>query len=79
MFGLEETKGGKKGSDFIFDLEKELKDPKKCAELKKKIEGKIQKIKTALRTGAIKEEFDQYGLLLHGYASLLKVVMRFTA
>jgi hypothetical protein len=30
-----------------------------------------------LRSGENKEEFDKFGLLLHGYTSLLKVMARF--
>ncbi len=78
MFGLEDQKKKKqKGDDFVFDLEKELKNGKKNQELKKRIDGRIQKIKEVLRSGENKEEFDQFGLLLHGYTSLLKVMSRF--
>lgn len=77
MFGLEDKKRDEKPDDFVFDLENDLKDANKSKELKKQIEERIQKIKSALRSGSIKEEFDQYGLLLHGYTSLLKVVTRF--
>lgn len=76
MFGLEDQKK-KKADDFIFELEKELKSGKKNQDLKKKVEGRIQKIKEILRSGENKEEFDQFGLLLHGYTSLLKVMARF--
>ena len=76
MFGLEDQKK-KKAEDFIFDLEKELKSAKKHQELKKRIDGRIQRIKEVLRSGESKEEFDQFGLLLHGYTSLLKVMSRF--
>lgn len=78
MFGLENQKK-KKTEDFVFELEKELKNGKKHQELKKRIEGQIQKIKEVLRSGESKEEFDQFGILLHGYTSLLKVMARFTA
>lgn len=76
MFGLEDQKK-KKTDDFIFELEKDLKNGKKNQELKKRIESRIQKIKEILRSGENKEEFDQFGLLLHGYTSLLKVMARF--
>ncbi len=73
MFGLE-----KKGKAlFEFDLEKELKgNPTKIKELQKTIEGKIQEIKTALRQGTASEDFDNYGILLHGYAALQRVLTR---
>ena len=72
MFGME-----KKKALFEFDLEKDLKkDPKKKAALLKEIEAKIQSLKTHLREGTAAENFDQYGILLHGYSALQKVVNR---
>lgn len=77
MFGLEKQKK-KKNEEFIFDLEKELKVFKNYQEQKKKIEGRIQNIRDVLRKGENKEEFDKFGVLLHGYTSLLKVMSRLT-
>lgn len=77
MFGLEDQKKKKKAEEFVFELEKELKVPQKHKELKQKIEGRIQKVKETLRSGESQEEFDVFGLLLHGYTSLLKVMSRF--
>lgn len=74
MFGLEGEK--KKGEEFVFELEKELKDPKKHKELKEKVEKRIQDIKKILRDGENKKEFERFGLILHGYTSLLKVMSR---
>ena len=73
MFGLE-----KKGRPlFEFDLEKELKsNPAKIKELQKMIEGKIQEIKGALRQGTASTDFDNFGILLHGYAALQRVLTR---
>ena len=79
MFGLEDQKKKKPAEEFIFELEKELKDPKKHKEIKEKTEKRIQDIKTMLRQGENKEEFETLGLILHGYISLLKVMSRFTA
>lgn len=76
MFGLEGQKK-KKTEEFQFDLEKDFKDPKVWKELKKKIEDRIQTVKEHLRSGEGKEEFDQFGQLLHGYTSLVKVMSRF--
>lgn len=75
MFGLENQKK-KKGAEFVFDLEKELGANKVNKEMKGKIENRIQSIKEVLRSGDSKEEFDQFGTLLHGYTALLKVVSR---
>lgn len=75
MFGLESQKK-KKNEPFIFDLEKELKDPTKHREIKQKVESRIQAVKNILKSGENKEEFDQFGVLLHGYTSLLKVMAR---
>lgn len=75
MFGLENQKK-KKSEPFIFELEKELKDGRKHRELKKHIEENLQKIKVQLQSGGEKQEFDEYGVLLYGYTSLLKVIAR---
>ncbi|MBA3957794.1 MAG: DUF5398 family protein [Parachlamydiaceae bacterium] len=75
MFGLENQKK-KKPETFVFDLETTLKDQKKHRETKQKVEERIQKIKTILKSGDNKEDFDKIGVLLHGYTSLLKVMAR---
>lgn len=73
MFGLE-----KKGRAlFEFDLEKDLKsNPGKIKDLLKTVEGRIQEIKNILRQGTQSEDFDKFGVLLHGYAALQKVLTR---
>jgi len=72
MFGME-----KKKALFEFDLEASMKkDPKKKQELLKEIEEKVQDLKTLLRGGTGTDDFDQYGVLLHGYAALQKVLNR---
>ncbi len=78
MFGLEDQKK-KKAEDFVFELEKDLKIAKRHQEFKRRIENRIQRIKEILRGGENKDEFDQFGVLLHGYTSLLKVMSRFSA
>ncbi len=77
MFGLEGQKKGKKGEEFVFELEDELNDTKKHKEIKTRVEKRIQNLKNALRSGGEKEDFDQFGTVLHGYTSLLKVMSRF--
>jgi hypothetical protein len=76
MFGLENQRK-KKPEEFVFELEKELLDPKKHKAIKEKIEDRIQEIKKILRDGENKKEFERFGLILHGYTSLLKVMSRF--
>lgn len=78
MFGLEGQKK-KKAQPFVFDLEKELKDPKKYQEVKSHIEERIQQLKSFLRAGENQENFDELGALLLGYTSLLKVIARVVA
>ncbi|NGX57945.1 MAG: hypothetical protein K940chlam3_00846 [Chlamydiae bacterium] len=73
MFGLE---GDKKGSDFVFDLETEVKDPSIGHKLKDKVTARTKEVKDILRSGDNKEQFDQFGVLLHGYTSLKKVMAR---
>ncbi|CAF24116.1 DUF5398 domain-containing protein [Candidatus Protochlamydia amoebophila] len=77
MFGLEDQKKKKTSEEFVFELEKDLKNLKKNKEIRQQVEERIQKIKEALRSGENQEEFDRFGLLLHGYTSLLKVISRF--
>jgi len=77
MYGLENQKK-KKSGEFVFELEKELKKTKKHQELKQKIEQRVQASKEYLRSGDNKEDFDKFGVILHGYVSLLKVISRFT-
>lgn len=75
MFGLEKQKK-KKTEEFIFDLEADLKSIKAQQDLKKKIEERIQNVREVLRKGENKDEFDKFGVLLHGYTSFLKVMSR---
>lgn len=77
MFGLEKQKKKPEYNEFVFELEKEFKNPVKNKEYKQRIEQRVQQIKEILRSGENQEEFDRFGLLLHGYTSLLKVMSRF--
>lgn len=76
MFGLEGQKKKKGSEEFVFDLEEELKDPKRDRQLKEEIEKRIHQLKTILRSGEEKEDYDRFGLLLLGYTALLTVVTR---
>lgn len=78
MFGLEKQKK-KKTEEFVFELEKELKNHKLHEDYRKKVEERIQDIRNVLRNGENKDEFDKFGVLLHGYTSLLKVMSRLSA
>lgn len=74
MFGLEEKD---KKEKLFFDLEKRLKkEPKHGKELLEKAEKKILEIKKLLREGSNEKDFDHLGTLLHGYASLQKVLKK---
>jgi hypothetical protein len=71
MFGMENKKATKTtGNVFLFDLEKELKDPAKQKEYAELIQKRINTIKELLRTGSKKEDFDHLGVLLNGYQAL---------
>ena len=76
MFGLE-----KKGKGlFEFDLERDLKkDPTKIKALQKKVDENIHEIKAVLRQGTASEDFDNLGIMLHGYAALKRVLNRIAA
>lgn len=75
MFGLEKQKK-EKAEAFVFDLEKELMNRTFSTDLKKKIESRVQTIKEHLRSGNADIQFETLGILLHGYASLVKVFGR---
>lgn len=75
MFGLEDQKK-KKDNEFIFELENELKDRAHYNRIKTQIDSRVQLIKETLRSGESKEEFDRFGMLLHGYTAFLKVMAR---
>lgn len=73
MFGLEK----KPKEPFQFDLEAELhQDPAKAKALLKEIDERVGKLKNLLRQGAETDDFDDYGVLLHGYAALQRVLKR---
>jgi hypothetical protein len=75
MYGLEK----KPGEKFAFDLEKKIKDkPTHAKELIAHAESKMAHIKKQLREGSNEKEFDQLGILLHGYAALQKVLKKVT-
>lgn len=75
MFGLEKEPHKR----FAFDLEKELQEkPSRGKEIIEMVEQKIHEIKKLLREGANEKEFDRLGILLHGYASLQKVLKKAT-
>jgi hypothetical protein len=78
MFGLENQKKKKPAEEFVFELEKELKNLAKHKEILQRVEKRLQKIKEILRSGDDQEEFDRFGQLLHGYNSLMKVMSRFS-
>lgn len=74
MFGLEEKKPDEPKAQF--DLEKEIQDPKMGKELKERVEKRISALKQTLRSGENQEEFDEYGVLLHAFAALQKLMNR---
>lgn len=76
MFGLEDQKKKKKAEEFVFDFEKELKDPVKQKEFRLRIEGKIQLLNEILRGGEETGRYKTYSILLQGYDALLKVMNR---
>lgn len=80
MFGLENRDQKKQSSEFVFDLENEIKDPEKGKKLIQKIQQRIQAIKQILRAGEKHpEDFEFIGQLLQGYNALLDVITRVNA
>ncbi len=75
MFGLEKKPKG----PVQFDLEIEIREnPARAREINKAVEERIGELKNLLRQGAETEDFDDYGVLLHGYAALQRVLKRLT-
>lgn len=73
MYGLEKERGKK----FAFDLEKEIKEkPSRGKKILETAETRVQEIKKHLREGANEKDFDDLGILLHGYAALQKVIRK---
>ena len=75
MFGMESGKQ-KKVTDFLFDLETDIKDPGKLRAMKEQIEARIAQLKGMLRSGAEQKDFDKVQTLLHGYLAVQKVMQR---
>ena len=77
MYGLEKQK---KGQKFQFDLELELKKGSdKVQKILQSTEERMKEIKDVLREQKVdKKELDEYGILLHGYAALQKIIKKVT-
>ena len=75
MFGLE--KKDKKVTKFDFDLEVEIhEDPEKADELLRLSKKRVEELKKFLKEEKNSESFDDYGVLLHGYAALSRVLKK---
>ncbi|MBM3192223.1 MAG: hypothetical protein FJZ63_06220 [Chlamydiae bacterium] len=62
---------------FEFDLEKDLHDAKFRKNTEKEVTEKILEIKQILRQGVSSNDtFEEYGVLLRGYAALQKIINR---
>ena len=73
MFGLKKEPN----EPFAFDLESDLKkDPAQAKALMRLVEERLGKLKNLLREGAETEDFDDYGILLHGYSALQKILKK---
>lgn len=73
MYGLEKEPNKK----FDFDLEKDLKkNPQRSKEVVDGAEKHVQELKKLLREGHNEKEFEQLGVLLHGYVALQKVIRK---
>lgn len=67
----------KPGEKFAFDLEKEIKEKNsRGKEILENVEKRIHDVKAKLREGANEKEFDELGVLLHGYTALQKVLRK---
>ena len=53
-------------------------NPSRGKEILAKVEKRMQEIKKKLREGQSEKDFDRFGILLHGYAALQKVLKKIT-
>lgn len=74
MFGAEKRKEKEDRKNELFDLGKDLKNPSKQKARVAHVEEQMQKVKKMLREGLSDKDFTELGFLLHGYASLLKIL-----
>ena len=73
MFDLDK----KPDEPFAFDLEADIKkDPEKAKAMLDDVHERMNELKNMLRAGAETDDFDEYGILLHGYAALERVLKR---
>jgi len=75
MFGLKNKK--QKESPVLFDLEMELKSPKKRRDLIEKVDQRMGQIRNYLRAGEDKGTYENLVVILNGYLALLKVLNQF--
>lgn len=76
MFGMKKDQkpGPKK---FMFDLELQIKDnPAEGKKMLEKAASRMQEVKNALREGVNEKDFDNLGILLHGYTALQKILKK---
>jgi len=76
MYGLQNKKD-KAPPPVLFDLEVDLKSPKKRRELIERIDARMGQIRTHLRAGETKETYGDLVTILNGYLALLRVLNRF--
>lgn len=75
MFGLEKKE--KKIEKFRFDLEVEIEEnPDRAQEIIDLCKKKVDAIKSLLKSGADPKNFDQLGILIHGYNALMRVIKK---
>ncbi|SCA63268.1 Uncharacterized protein CPn_0711/CP_0035/CPj0711/CpB0738 [Chlamydiales bacterium SCGC AG-110-P3] len=75
MFGLGSEKDDSK-SEFLFDLERDVKNVDRYKEIIDTIDQRTSVIKELMRTGEKKEAFAKLAMVLHGYIAVLKVLAR---
>lgn len=71
MFGMEDKK---KAARYIYEIEKELQDPKLRKVIVERCDLRINTLKSELREGADSSIYQQLNLLLQGYMALKKVL-----
>lgn len=76
MFGMEEQSSNKSKqvANFNYELENEIKDPKKKKELEDRVSDTSRKLKAALQVGLEDDDYNNCTCMLQGYIALQKII-----
>lgn len=76
MFGMEGQTHKTSVASYTYEIEKELHNAKSRAAILEKCESRLAELKKVAQSGAEKEAYTQFSLLLQGYIALKKVITK---